>query len=73
MLEILTAQFVHVSVVTFFMFAVCFMDRLHHCSNTDADVGRVSLVNRLVSLTSCGLWVVQTMERESGAAHFVVI
>lgn len=56
----------------FFMSVVCFMDRLHHWSNTDADVARVCLVNRLVSLTSCGLWDVQTMQRERGAVHFVV-
>lgn len=56
----------------FIMSVVCFMDRLHHWSNTEADVARVCLVNRLVSLTSCGLWVVQTMQRESCAVHFLV-
>lgn len=71
-LDVLTAQFGHFSLMIFFMSVACFMDRLHHWSNTEADVARVCLVNRLVSLTSCGLWVVQTMQRERGAVHFVV-
>lgn len=72
MLEVVRGQFVHVSVTTFYVFGL-FSGQAAPlygiCRNIDGDVGLVCLVNRLVSLTSCGMWVVQMMQRECGAVH----